>query len=265
MSNSYPDGHEPRLFIAKEVQRAGAQVTFDSPTVKHDGEQKTLPGFYANDKRIIYLLDNRMPYLHWQTEAAKKAARDKKTFVFCSQKQDAEAHKKFHWLPLAITPGYIHKYGIAGYDFSFVGYLNDDPRKALMERVQGKFNGNVRSGVFEAEAIDTYISGRVGLNIPAYVGSKFAYDINMRVFELAALKMPMLTADQPGMTDLGFKQGVNCMMYRNGVELMRFMEILLNNEPFRLSIAEAGHNLVTQEHTYAHRAQQLLQIIAGGY
>jgi hypothetical protein len=261
--SDYPDGHEPRLFIAKEVEKSGAQVTFDSPVVKHDGEQKELPGFYVNGKRIIYLLDNRMPYLHWQTEAALKASKSKNTFVFCAQKKDAEKYKKFHWLPLAVTPGYIHKYGFPSYDFSFVGYLNDEPRKALMERVKQKFEGNICSGVFGMDAIDAYISGRVGLNIPAYVGSKYDYDINMRVFEIAGLRLPLLTAEQPGMVELGFIQGVNCLMYRNGAELMRFMEILLNNEPLRNSIGLAGYELVTGEHTYHHRAEQLLSIIGG--
>jgi hypothetical protein len=261
--SDYPDGHEPRLFIAKEVQRLGAQVTFDSPIVKHDGEEKELPGFYVNGKRIIYLLDNRMPYLHWQTEAALKASKAKNTFVFCAQKPDADKYKQFNWLPLAITPGYIHKHGFPGYDFSFVGYLNDKPRQALMERVKKKFNGNTRSGVFAAEAIDVYISGRVGLNIPAYIGSKYAYDTNMRVFEIMSLKLPLLTQEQPGMTDIGFVHGVNCMMYRNGIELMRFMELLLANEPFRESIAEAGYSFVTREHTYAHRAAQLMSILEG--
>jgi len=261
--SDYPSGYEPRLFIANEVEKCGAQVTFDSPVVKWDGEDRELPGFYANGKRIIYLLDNRMPYLQWQTEAALKASKSKNTFVFCAQKKDADAHKKFHWLPLAITPGYIHKHGFAGYDFSFVGYLNDKPRQALMERVQSKYEGNIQSGVFAEAAIDVYITGRIGLNIPAYIGGKYAHDINMRVFEIAGLKLPLLTADQPGMTDLGFVQGRNCLMYKNGVELMLLMEILLNNEPLRLSIAQAGYDLVTREHTYAHRARQLLNILEG--
>jgi hypothetical protein len=261
--SDYPAGHEPRLFLAKEVEARGAQVTFDSPVVKVDGEQKELPGFYVNGKRIIYLLDNRMPYLEWQTKAALKASKSKNTFVFCAQKKDADKYKKFHWLPLAITPGYVHKRAIAEYDFSFVGYLNDDPRKALMERVQAKFTSNIQSGVFGADAIDVYISGRVGLNIPAYVGAKCAYDINMRVFEIAALKLPLLTMEQPGMTDIGFANGLNCMMYRNGVELMRWLEVMLVNEPFRDEVADNGHRLVTNEHTYAHRAQQLLNILEG--
>lgn len=259
----YPDGHEPRLFIATEVAKLGAQVTFDSPVVKWEDEDRELPGFYVNGKRIIYLLDNRMPDNHWQTEAALKAVKSKNTFVFCAQKQDADKYKKFHWLPLAITPDYIHKHGFAGYDFSFVGYLNDKPRQALMERVQAKFEGNVQSSVFGSDAIDVYISGRVGLNIPAYVGSKYAYDINMRVFEIVALKLPLLTADVPGMTDLGFVNGLNCLMYRNGTELMSFLGIMLVNEPFRESIAEAGYALATREHTYAHRARQLLNILSG--
>lgn len=266
----YPAGHEPRLFIANEVAKAGAQVTFDSPIVKWDGEQREIPGFYVNGKRVIYLLDNRMPDNHWQTEAALKASKSKNTYVFCSQKKDADKHKKFHWLPLAVTPGYIHKHALAGYDFSFVGYLNDKPRQALMERVQLKFNGNVQSAVFGPDAIDVYISGRVGLNIPAYVGGKYAYDVNMRVFEIAALKLPLLTADQPGMTDLGFvhddklNYGSNCVMYRNGTELMRWLNFLLTNKSLREDIAEAGYELVCNEHTYAHRAQQLLNILAEG-
>ena len=260
---SYPAGYEPRLFIANEVARLGAQVTFDSPIVKYEGENKELPGFYVNGKRIIYLLDNRMPYLHWQTKAVIKAAKSKGTYVFCAQKKDADGNNNFHWLPLAVTPGYIHKHGMAGYDFSFVGYLNDDPRKALMERVSETYQGNIKSDVFGANAIDVYISGRIGLNIPAYIGAKSAYDINMRVFEIAGLKLPLLTADQPGMIELGFIQGVNCMMYRDGVELMRFMEIMINNESLRESIAESGYSLVTKEHTYAHRAQQLLNILEG--
>jgi hypothetical protein len=262
--SGYPDGYEPRLFLAKAVQELGANVTFDNPaTVVIDGEEQQLPGFHVNGKRIIYLLDNRMPYLHWQTAEALQLSSDPMTYVFCAQKRDADQYECFHWLPLAVTPGYIHKRGIPSYDFSFVGYLNDEPRKALMERIQEQFTHNIQSGVFAAEAIDVYISGRVGLNIPAYVGGKYAYDVNMRVFEIPALKVPLLTADVEGMADLGFRHGVNCLMYRSGVELERFMELLIVNDLLRESIADKGYQLVTREHTYRHRAQQLLSILEG--
>ena len=45
--------------------------------------------------------------------------------------------------------------------------------------------------------------------------------------------------------------------------LDNFMEIMINNESLRESIAESGYSLVTKEHTYAHRAQQLLNILEG--
>jgi hypothetical protein len=262
---SYPEGHEPRLFIAKALAKLGAQVTYDSPVMEWEGAQRILPGFYVNGKKIIYLLDNRMPDNRWQNDAALWLLRKTKepTFVFCAQKVDADKVDEFHWLPLAVTPGYIHKRGFPTYDFSFVGYLNDKPRKSLMERMQKKFTNNVKSGVFAADAIDTYISGRVGLNIPAYVGTKFAYDVNMRAFEIPALKVPLLTADVPGMTDLGFIDSVNCVMWRNGKELEQMLGRLVRNEPYRLSIAEAGHNLVQREHQYVHRAHQLMSIIGG--
>jgi hypothetical protein len=261
----YPDGHEPRLFLAKALAQLGANVTYDSPIVEWEGAQRHIPGFHINGKRMLYLLDNRMPDNQWQNDAALWLLRngEEPTFVFCAQKTDADKHSEFNWLPLGVTPGYIHKHGLASYDFSFVGYLNDHPRQALMERLQELFAHNIKSGVFAGEAIDAYIQGRVGLNVPAYIGTKFAYDVNMRVFEIAALKVPLLTADVQGMEELGFRQGVNCLMYRNGAELIRLMEILLANEPLRSSIAEAGYDLVQREHTYIARAHQLMSVVGG--
>jgi len=263
--SGYPDGYEPRLFLAKAVAALAPErkVGFDNPVWK-DAEMtaREAPGFFVDGRPVLYLLDNRMPDNQWQNDAAK-TIQDIGGLVFCAQKKDAEQHG-FTWLPLAVTPDYLGECDrdiLDNYEFAFVGYLNDLPRRALMERMQSRFTGNVQSGVFGEDAVAAYLSGRVGLNIPAFYGSPFAHDINMRVFEVCAVGVPLLTPRLDGMEALEFEHGVNCFMYRDAIELSTILELALTNDAYLSKVGQAGHELVMTRHLYSHRAGRVLEAL----
>jgi hypothetical protein len=284
-TSGYPDGYEPRLFLAKACEELGAVVTYDSPTIssEENPEKRTVPGFTVNGRTVIYLLDNRMPDLQEQNRDAEALRVMDNALVCCAQKTDAEEHG-FYWLPLAMTPDYAPKEIISMDEveemggrpsllwdstwfraerkqFAFVGYLNDLPRKSLMERLQDRYSGHVVSGVFGDVAIAVYQEGKVGLNITAFYGSVFAYDINMRVFEIPGTMRPLLTPYVPGMTELGFRHAENCMMYSNADELCAHMDTLLGNDFICERLAWHGAKLVIGNHRYHHRAEQLLKLL----
>ncbi len=274
----YPEGYEPRLWLAKKCLELGGIDTIDYDLPHITGEWfkdrddlpewvvKSNPGFVLNGIPIIWLMDNRMPYLEWQNDMARYAKERTNAMLLCMQKADA-IKQGFKWLPLAATPGYkpIENADPPSYDIGFVGGLSEhDPRTMLLQRLQQDYSCNFQSGVFDEKAIDVYHSARIGVNATAHYGSQFAYDINMRVFEIPACNRLLVTPRVPGMTSLGFRNGVNCLMYQDGVELLYALDIALANENMRNELAEAGHLLVMEKHTYKQRAEQLLGWLKDG-
>jgi len=261
--SDYPQGYEPYLFLLNACKETRAEVVH-APIETEEG---TLPGFVCNGRQVVYLLDNRMPANQWQNPAAKKVQEEDGVLVCCAQYVDA-IQQEFQWIPLGVTPAYISPQGKRkpkpAYDFAFVGYLNDLPRQSVIERMQGMFLHNVQSQIFGDDAIAVYRSAKVGLNITAFFGSPYAYDANMRMFEIPATGVPLLTPYVPGMIELGFRHGINCMKFEDAIELKAHIETLCANSQLRAEIGKAGHKLVMEKHLYKHRAQQLIEVIDGG-
>lgn len=137
-------------------------------------------------------------------------------------------------------------------DVGFCGnVLNREAKLALLREHFDFVSDIFVIGQAMVEAINSY---RISFN------ANIANDVNYRSFETIGCGVPLVTNFNPQYEELGFKDGVNCMMYRSDDEMISKTSRLLANEDFRQSVARAGLQM-SQQHTYDVRARFLLQFM----
>ena len=121
---------------------------------------------------------------------------------------------------------------------------------ALFWRAPHRFRPRV---AIEAMA-KVYSQHRVSLNVHAQV---VAAGTNMRTFECAGYGIPQLVENRPGLTQL-FEAGREIAIYDEPAELAQALSRLLADPKGAASMAERARHRALQEHTYAHRIEQML-------
>ena len=106
-----------------------------------------------------------------------------------------------------------------------------------------------------------YHAARVGLNVPSDVGTDYAYDINMRTFEIMASGTPLVTFENAALRDLGILDGVHCLTYRTPDEAATLIRMLVAKPHIGAALADNAYKLVMAKHTYHHRAEALLELV----
>lgn len=96
---------------------------------------------------------------------------------------------------------------------------------------------------------------KIVINIPR---EDYLQEANMRVFEVMGSGALLLTRLPSELSDMGFKEGVHFIGYRNHEDLVPVIRHYLENDAARREIAERGHDIVWREHTYDSRAAALL-------
>lgn len=81
---------------------------------------------------------------------------------------------------------------------------------------------------------------------------------NMRFFESPACIGATLNSPCPEMIDI-FRPGESAFYFNSVEDLPSVARDLVSNPALRNAVAARGHELVLREHTYAHRAEQLLR------
>jgi hypothetical protein len=92
-------------------------------------------------------------------------------------------------------------------------------------------------------------------------GDHVPHDANLRVFEALAAGALLLTSQPTELTQIGFREGVHFVGYREPSEISGLVRKYLNDEPARAKIVEAARSLALAEHTYDRRTEQLLAIL----
>lgn len=85
-------------------------------------------------------------------------------------------------------------------------------------------------------------------------------DINYRNFETIGCNVPLLTNYNPTYEHLGFKDGINCMIYKTVPEMIEKSQLLLNDPKLLQTISQNGYEL-SKKHTYDVRAKSLLNFL----
>lgn len=252
MNLSYPDRHHPIFMLQDALQVLGAKAEFNGR------DERTLGcwGLIIESKPFVWLIDNRWPHEREHEDPAAAELLRRGALVCCAQQPDAQ-RVGAKWLPLAATPSYRSIPQEKLYDVAFVGYIRDEARARLLSDIASKFSVYHLSGVFGDEAVRAYCSARVAINIPTRFGDANAYDIPMRVWEILATGVPLVTNYLADLDELGFLSNINYAPYSGNAIAAAVEWALVHPE-----IGELGRQLVEQQHMYQHRAQTVLEWLA---
>lgn len=248
----YPDKHHPCFFLIDALNELGAQAEFNNR------DERTLGtwGLIVNGKPVAYLIDNRWPHEAEKEDPAAKELMARGALVCCAQKRDAE-RVGAKWLPLAVTPEYLESTPDMPviYDAAFTGYIRDEGRGQLLSLLASHYVTCIQQGVFGQAAVSAYKQARCGVNVPTQYGSPLAYDIPMRVTEIAATGVPLVTNALPELAELGFLDAQTCFTYEHSGDLLNAVKKAIHAP----NVGIAGRKLILERHTYAHRAKTILE------
>lgn len=137
---------------------------------------------------------------------------------------------------------------------------NCDRRPEMLNKVSERFpNGAVRwvgngpDWPPEKDYSWYMNTGQCALNIPR------ANMVNMRVFEVMAMGVPLVTERQEDMPYFGFIENEHYLGFESTEELGDKIQWVKDNPVEAQMIAKNAYDLVLEEHTYRHRASQILQ------
>jgi hypothetical protein len=164
----------------------------------------------------------------------------------------------FHPDTYAFTERRIHWSAV--FDHAAVFHPVYKTRAELLPKLAKEFRTNDWSRPYTVEEVaSVYRRSQIVVNIGR---DDFPQDANLRVFEVLASGALLLTSSPTELTQLGFRDGVHFVSYRQPAELSVLVRRYLNDESARLGITEAARALVLAEHTYDRRADQLLARLA---
>ena len=138
------------------------------------------------------------------------------------------------------------------YDIGFCGNVNN--RGPLLEILDQHFKLKRDIFVIGHSMVVALNSYKVGFN------ANISIDINYRNFETIGCKTCLLTSFNPNYGLFGLKDGENCLMYRDGQEMVAKAKLAIENEELRVQLEDAGYEL-SKQHTYKERAKFLLNTV----
>lgn len=206
----------------------------------------------------FYAIDTHLdkPYLKIKEQAVHY------DHVFCAQKNGVDSLKKDTginavWIPIGCDPEKHKNLRLEKrFDVAFVGTegkknLRSELLKMLARRYPASFIGRAESGLIS----NIYSSAKIGFNY------SINNDINMRIFEVLSCGALLITnfIRDNGFEEL-FSPGVNAVVYRNPGELLRKVDYYLTHKDEREKIANQGHALAINSHTYVDRLKKMLEI-----
>lgn len=118
---------------------------------------------------------------------------------------------------------------------------------------------NLKNGVFGLDMYRTIGNAKIVLNVHA--DSSFQFASNMRLFETTGMGACLLTDWKENINDL-FIDGKECITYKSAQDAVEKASWLLKHPDICKEIAKSGQEKTLQSHTFEHRTDELLQIIA---
>ncbi len=181
--------------------------------------------------------------------------------VFTAHKPAVEMFKErgienVFWVPPACDPElHEEKAEKKLYDIGFVGSLNPE-RVHLLNELRQRFNTYYERCFLEKMA-EVLSQSKIVFHNSAKNG------LAMRVFEVLASGSMLLTdeAKGSGLTDL-FQDRKHIVIYRSEKELLELADYYLKNDDERKEIAAEGMKKVLNEHTYSHRAEDMIRTLS---
>ncbi|MBN1794148.1 MAG: glycosyltransferase [Candidatus Omnitrophica bacterium] len=187
--------------------------------------------------------------------------------VFCPQKSDVENLKRVcrrvRWIPVGCDPRIHNRVDVKEeYDVGFVGTDGGVPRKFYLQEIRERYPHSFIGMIDHTRMNEVYSRSKIGFQyIRSYFTNKSV--ITQRLFEIAACGAMILTnhGEEDALAQLGFIDRKNMVVYHNAHELFHSITYYLTHDEERRRIADAGHRLVMQEHTYVRRVAEMLGYI----
>jgi hypothetical protein len=211
--------------------------------------------------KIAYLIDVHLNYAYRTNLGAWC------DLVIVAQRQfvkdlQSDGHRHVHWLPLAADPD-VHFVSRLErkYDLGFVGKMGatNSRRFQILTQVLSQFDTNDYRRWYAPNEM-----GRIYSQSKIVVNASINNDVNMRVFEALAAGA-LLVTDYPinGLDEL-LVEGREYVGYSTAAEAIDKIQYYLAHCAERAAIAQAGQNAVLATHTYAHRMQQIEDLLSAG-
>lgn len=206
----------------------------------------------------FYAIDTHLP-CSWSKIRRTEAWYDA---VFCAQQDAARYFGNARYLPLACDRQWL---GLAEehpvWDIAFVGNDGGSPRKFYLQALRERFPKSFIGGADPHDLPAVYRKALIGFNF------SIANDVNMRIFEILACRRLLVTNAIANVNWqlFGLLDRQHLVLYRTPQELFELLDYYLIHEKERCRIAQAGWDQVRQKHTYVHRMEQLLSVLAPGW
>lgn len=153
------------------------------------------------------------------------------------------------WFPNGFDDDLIKPINIQKkHDIGFVG--NWANRRNILEHISEKYGVHLDIFVIGQKMVEAINSYKCHFNM------NISNDINYRSFETIGCKTALLTNFNPVYEELGFKNGFNCIMYDNFLDLENKLNLVKNID--LSEIASNGYKL-SLNHSYKKRIQKLLE------
>ncbi len=198
---------------------------------------------------------------HLEFDRSLRRARQAR-WTFAAQRNGAEklrqAGVEAIWLPLACDPELHGRQNVARrFDLSFVGNVFPGERERLINLLRDRFPNSFVGQKYFTEMAEIYSASRIVFN------RSLLDDINMRVFEGLCSGSLLVTNDlsENGLDEL-FQDGVHLATYQSDEELLAKVARYLKHNEVREAIAATGREEVVARHTYRHRMEHILDIVA---
>ena len=203
----------------------------------------------------FYMIDTHLP------RPLKKMRRVAAHYdaLFCAQRNALRWFPGATWIPAACDLEW-HGGGSSGprrFDVGFVGTDGGLPRKLYLQEIRERYPRSAIGWAPHTRIGETYRSSKLVFNYA------IRNDINMRVFEALGAGRCLLTnaIRDNGFEEL-FRDREHLVVYHSPQELWELLDYYLTHDEEREAIARRGHALVVACHTYVHRVQTMLQVLA---
>ena len=166
-----------------------------------------------------------------------------------------------HWLPVAVDPEIWlhHPAADKHHDVAFCGATNPKShpdRVATLEYLQAAGIGVHIQHAFGTRAAQFFNQARVVFN------RSLAGDLNMRVVEALCCGVPLVSDAVDGLEDMGLAEAL--LPYHDQESALEAIQDALSDQHRTRveQMATEGRQIVLGRHTYEHRVQEILNIIA---
>lgn len=224
--------------------------------VKVDDGQKVTQWNPELHPSAYYCIDTHIE-TDWRIQLAKDGRFDSVSVVHSQGLRLDWGRDDVYWNPVGCDPN-IHFAGERAkkYDGCFIGNFHNglagpriDALDAFFRECPKIFFGN---RMFQ-EMAEKYAESKLVFN------RSINGDANMRVFEALCAGSCLITDRVPDLPLIGLEDGVHYIGYSSTEELEKMTRLLLDSPGWRETVAAAGREAVIKKHTYAHRAQAMIE------